>query len=115
MAAPHTMSMENLSGRFIQNKNLSDNNDPILELQGISWLIRKAIGRANPQLTIKNTTDDAGATVFEVDITAAGTNKGGSNRLNLDWIPRPDVHGMFGQVEGKPVCLISTSADVWLK
>jgi hypothetical protein len=30
----------------LQNKSLSDNFDPLLALQGLSWLTRKAIGLA---------------------------------------------------------------------
>ncbi|KAH7129220.1 hypothetical protein EDB81DRAFT_697352 [Dactylonectria macrodidyma] len=43
MAAPPTKTTQDLNGKWVVNKDLSDSPDPVLSLQGISYLTRKAI------------------------------------------------------------------------
>ena len=52
MASPSEVTITNLSGKFVMNKELSNNIDALLALQGIGWLTRKAIQLATVYLTI---------------------------------------------------------------
>ena len=52
MAAPPEVTMTNLTGKFVMNKSLGDNLEPMLILQGIGWLTRKAIGLATPAVSV---------------------------------------------------------------
>nr|KMM65927.1 LOW QUALITY PROTEIN: hypothetical protein CPAG_02268 [Coccidioides posadasii RMSCC 3488] len=58
MAAPAEITIQDLNGRFCMDKTVSNDADPILSLQGISWLTRKAIGIATITLHIKEYKDD---------------------------------------------------------
>jgi hypothetical protein len=48
MAAPPEITCTNLSGKYVMNKTLGDSVEPMLVLQGIGWVTRKAIGLATP-------------------------------------------------------------------
>lgn len=82
---------------YIQNKTLSDSNDPILKIQGVGWIQRKAIGAASLTLTIKQYDDDAGKTHLDME----GKPSGGPAQLEqriLDWDVESDVnHPLFGK------------------
>ncbi|THG98369.1 hypothetical protein EW026_g3796 [Hermanssonia centrifuga] len=58
MAVPTTMTTVNISGKYTQNKSLSDNTDEILRLQGVGLLVRKALGMATLYVTINHLNED---------------------------------------------------------
>jgi len=60
MAAPATANIKNLNGVWIMNKTESDPTDPILQLQGIGWIIRKAIGLMTVTLIVRQSTEEDG-------------------------------------------------------
>ncbi|KAH8690442.1 hypothetical protein BGW36DRAFT_349845 [Talaromyces proteolyticus] len=53
MAAPKDITIENLNGKWTLDKSLSSPTDPLLALQGINWVVRKAVGMSNVILGIK--------------------------------------------------------------
>lgn len=97
---PPTTSTPQLTSHA-QNKALSDELDPVLVLQGVGWILRKAIGLATVTLHIKQYTDDAGITHVDIDQTATGGIKGTSESRQCDWIPREHEDYLFGKVQGK--------------
>lgn len=100
MACPDNTTSRNLNGKFIMNKSLSDDPDPLLALQGLSWLTRKAISFAKVELTIKEYKDDK--SIFHIDITsvASGLSTTQEDRT-LDWEDRPHKDKVFGNVVGR--------------
>ncbi|KAI9866563.1 MAG: hypothetical protein M1813_001115 [Trichoglossum hirsutum] len=105
MAAPETVNMKALSGVFVMNKTISDDIDSILALQGISWLVRKAISYATITLSIKEydekLDDSSSVTHIDIDQTATGGFKGTTENRILDWTPREHSDHLFGELTGK--------------
>jgi len=83
------------------NKSLSDDSDRILELQGVGWFTRKAIGLATLTLDVKHYKDDSGVEHIDVDQTLTGGIKGTSENRILDWGERNNSDHVFGDVISK--------------
>jgi len=102
MAAPAEITIKDLSGEWVLNKTLSDDTDPVLALQGIPWLKRKAIAWATVTLHVKQYTSDADKVVhIDIDQTATGGIKGTTELRTLDWTEREHYDDMFGQLKGQ--------------
>ncbi|KAF7551424.1 hypothetical protein G7Z17_g5019 [Cylindrodendrum hubeiense] len=107
MAAPMDKTIDNLTGRWILNKKLSDSSDPVLALQGIGFLTRKAINMASitldfNQYTAPPTPPNTSTDVFTyIDITQNLSGKGDQESRCLDNTFREHSSGLFGIVKGK--------------
>lgn len=91
-----------------QNKSISDSTDPILALQGVGWLTRKAINLATITQHLSTTTgppeeDPAGAPITHIVIqqSATGGVKGTTEKRALDWTFRPHSDWLFGDLQGR--------------
>jgi len=100
MAAPSAITIDNLSGEYVLDKSLSDSTEPLFELQGIPWVVRKAMKLGTPTLLIKQYADEKGTVHIDVNLTAAAGIKGSDDRV-LDWSPIHKKDGMFGEVTGQ--------------
>ncbi|PTB69838.1 hypothetical protein BBK36DRAFT_17199 [Trichoderma citrinoviride] len=107
MAAPSNKTTKNLNGRWTMNKTLSDSSEPVLALQGIGFLTRKAIGLATITIEVRqyegppkppNTATD---TVTHIDIVQSASKLSSTqeNRC-LDGFTRGHTDWLFGTVEG---------------
>ncbi|TBU48214.1 hypothetical protein BD309DRAFT_349362 [Dichomitus squalens] len=105
MAAPADKTTRDISGKYIMDKSLSDDNDEILRLQGVSWWTRKAISVATLYLDVKHFTED-GVEHIEIVQTLSGVKGTTENRI-LDGEERPHEDHVFGAV-------LSTSRRVTL-
>ncbi|RYC54577.1 hypothetical protein CHU98_g11632, partial [Xylaria longipes] len=85
MAAPATKTIGDLSGKWVLNKTLSDPTDPALALQGVGWLLRKAIGAATIHISVTQYVDDGGVTHIDIDQSASGLS---STRERGRWTGR---------------------------
>ncbi|KAJ3478559.1 hypothetical protein NLI96_g9664 [Meripilus lineatus] len=101
MALPATFTSLDISGRFQQNKSLSDDIDKILSRQGIGWVIRKALKVANGTLTIRHVTDTNGAEQLFVESSVGGGVVGSTEAHLLDWQERMKADGPMGPTIGK--------------
>ncbi|KAK8055125.1 hypothetical protein PG993_000352 [Apiospora rasikravindrae] len=107
MAAPANKTIGDLSGTWSMNKNLSDNTEPGLSLQGVSFLTRKAIGLASVTLTVKQYSgphlppSSASGDCVRIDIeqTATGGIKGTTENRCADGEKRTHSDWLFGTVE----------------
>lgn len=78
-----------------QNKSLSDDQEPILIIQKVGWIQRKAIGAATIELTIKIHELD-GTTRFDTAIKPSIGPQSTEERF-LDWARVVDIkHPLFG-------------------
>ncbi|KAH8594924.1 hypothetical protein B0O99DRAFT_594973 [Bisporella sp. PMI_857] len=100
MAAPTEKNIGDLNGQWVLNKTLSDPTDPVLTLQGVGWLTRKAIGLATVTLHVKQYVED-GTTHIDIDQTATGGIKGTTELRVLNWTPREHEDHIFGSLKGK--------------
>ncbi|KAI9723172.1 MAG: hypothetical protein M1828_004275 [Chrysothrix sp. TS-e1954] len=116
MASPDSITLRNLNGDFVMNKKLSDDFDPILSMQGVGWLTRKAIGLATLTLHIKEYTDDEGVVHIDIDQTATGGVKGTSEKRVLNNTEREHNDHVFGKVKGSTKWMkLSDVEDPFLK
>ncbi|KAH8701810.1 hypothetical protein BGW36DRAFT_355963 [Talaromyces proteolyticus] len=53
MAAPESVTIENLTGTWTLDSKLSADADPLLSLQGIGWIVRKGIKLATVTIKLK--------------------------------------------------------------
>ncbi|KAI1820360.1 hypothetical protein F4861DRAFT_545767 [Xylaria intraflava] len=111
MAAPASKTIANLNGKWTLNKTLSDSTEPALALQGIGWLLRKAISAATITITAKQYKDEnpPHATHIDIEQLASGL-KGTAESRTLDWAPREHKDWLFGRVEGRSRFLSLTEA-----
>jgi hypothetical protein len=84
-----------------QNKQESDPFDQVLALQGIGWILRKAIGVMPVTLVIKEYTDDKGADHIDIEQPGAAGIKGTTERriITDEWQEHEDH--IFGRVRGR--------------
>jgi hypothetical protein len=98
MAAPKEKTLQNLSGRWTLNKDLSDDFTPVLELQGVNLLIRKAIGAASVHLKITQPSEQE----LRMEQTAtAASIPGTTEEYTLDWKWRSNHDAFFGDIQGR--------------
>ncbi|KAJ2892200.1 hypothetical protein MKZ38_010136 [Zalerion maritima] len=130
MAAPQTKTLKDLSGNWSQNKSLSDSPEPCLSLQGISWMLRKAVSMASISLSVKQYTAPASAPadpsfpqnqkVTHVDIEQVAAGLSGTTELRcLDNEFRPHEDWLFGKVKGRSSWIatrdiVKETGDGWL-
>jgi hypothetical protein len=73
----------------------------MLELQGVGWLMRKAIQMATISLSVKHYKDDTGVEHIDIDQTLSGGIAGTTERRILDWVYREHEDHIFGALLGK--------------
>jgi len=130
MAAPSDISIENLTGTWMLDKKLSTDSDPLLSLQGINWVVRKAIGMT--EVTVKmrqfeGPSPSTGDTIHQIAISqAANVNLGGTTEHRyLDWQEYPQEDHIFGKTivqsrfigsttnqTGRPVPCVQTRTEI---
>ena len=98
MAAPKQKTLQNLGGSWTLNKDLSDDFSPVLEMQGVNVLIRKAIGAASVHLNILQPSEEE--LRMEQTATAAAI-PGTTEDYTLDWRWRSSHDAFFGDIEGR--------------
>jgi len=110
MAAPAEISIKDLSGKWVMNKTLSDDTDPVLALQGVGWWTRKAIGLATVTLHAKQYTKE-GTTHIDISQTATGGIQGTTETRTLDWQERKHEDHIFGNLNGRSRWLSPSAYD----
>lgn len=82
-----------------QNKKLTGDIDALLALQGVNWLLRKAVGLATVTLVVKQYTDDNGVVQIDIESFATGGIKGTSERHPMDGQTYPHNDYVFGSMK----------------
>ncbi|KAL5356587.1 hypothetical protein BJX96DRAFT_143052 [Aspergillus floccosus] len=102
MAASSDISIENLTGTWMLDKQHSTDSEPLLALQGINWVVRKAIGMT--EVTVKmrqfeGPSPSTGNSVHQIAISqSTNVNLGGtSENRYLDWQEYPQEDHIFGK------------------
>ncbi|GAB1192754.1 hypothetical protein APSETT444_001950 [Aspergillus pseudonomiae] len=115
MATPGDVTIRNLNGNWIMNKGLTGETDHILKLQGISWLLRKAmtVATLHINITTYGTTErETGEPVTNIDFnqSTAGKLAGTTEKRTLTWEPKEHKDYIFGEVQGRSQFVLG-SAD----
>jgi hypothetical protein len=97
-----TLELDEAGLTSTQNKSLSDAFDPVLSLQGIGWLTRKAIGAATVTQHLKQGVAEDGVSV-RIDVTqlVSGGVKGNSEDHRMNWEFGEHSDWLFGSVKGR--------------
>jgi hypothetical protein len=98
MAAPESVTLQNLSGRWTLNKSQSSDFASVLELQGVNKLIRTAASAASVHVTI--TQPDEQHISIKQSVTA-GRIPGTTEEYVLDWEWRENDDSFYGKVRGR--------------
>ncbi|KAL2005636.1 hypothetical protein VTN00DRAFT_10129 [Thermoascus crustaceus] len=107
MAAPADVTVQDLNGTWVMDKTLSTPTDPILKLQGISWITRKAISYATITLSISEyaeadpAADNKPIVHIDVEQTATGGIRGTTEKRVLSWVEREHSDHIFGNCVGQ--------------
>ncbi|MCJ1402729.1 hypothetical protein MMC11_005950 [Xylographa trunciseda] len=112
MAAPADKTIKDLSGKWVMSKELSDDFDAILQMQGVGWMMRKIISMATITLTISEYIEE-GTNLTHIDIqqVATGGISGTTEKRTLDWEFRDHTDGIFGAVRGKSRWVLLADVD----
>ena len=98
MAVPPHKTLHNLAGNWTLNKPLSDPYAPVLALEGVNALIRKAASKCSVHLTVTQPTPDE----IHVQQKATGASiPGTAEDYILDWQWRESKDPLFGQMKGR--------------
>ncbi|CAG8976442.1 hypothetical protein HYALB_00008031 [Hymenoscyphus albidus] len=100
MAAPPEVNLNQLDGKFMLNKKLSDSFDALLALQGVSWAVRKAASYATPRLTIKSATRLEDSMIC-LEIHAVVIGSGSTDNVSLDWSTVDKTDSLLGDYKAK--------------
>ncbi|KAJ5971961.1 uncharacterized protein N7479_001879 [Penicillium vulpinum] len=103
MAAPADVTLQNLSGKWEMDSTHSNPADPLLSLQGMGWVMRKAISYATVTIYVKQYADSEDATLIHVDAqqVLTGGIQGTKEERKLDWQEREHVDHIFGKLKGR--------------
>jgi hypothetical protein len=99
MAAPESITMKDISGKYVMNKKLSGDFEGVLVLQGIGWATRKAIGYATVTLIIKH--KPGPPEEIDIEQILTGGLKGSPEHRVLDNEFRGHSDTIFGEVSGR--------------
>ncbi|RKF83277.1 hypothetical protein GcM3_015022 [Golovinomyces cichoracearum] len=100
MAAPAEVTIKDLSGKWVMDKNVSTPADPVLNTQGVSWALRKTIGMITLTLDVKQTVEADGVTFIKIEQIGTGGFKGTTEERRLDCKLKEHVDSVFGTVNG---------------
>ncbi|KAJ5898973.1 hypothetical protein N7495_003717 [Penicillium taxi] len=102
MAAPADITIKNLNGQWVMDTTQSNPFDPILDLQGVGWLLRKALAYATITLQIREYTDTEDSTIYHIDIqqVVTGGINGNKEERKMNWAVREHKDNIFGEVAG---------------
>ncbi|KAH9879165.1 hypothetical protein J1614_002602 [Plenodomus biglobosus] len=105
MAAPASVTIKNLEGKWVMNKSLSDDFDPVLALQDIGWMKRKILGAATVTQALSQSSvtgeDGQPTTQILIDQTITGGIKASPENRILDWTYREHTDTLFGLLKGR--------------
>ncbi|CAG7938486.1 unnamed protein product [Penicillium nalgiovense] len=106
MAAPREITIECLNGHWVLNKDLTSEPAPILKLQKVSWLLRKAFGLATIYLHISQYQIPASETTepsthIDFNQTASAGLAPTEEKRVLDWEIRGHQDYFFGEVKAQ--------------
>jgi len=100
MAAPRDVTLEDLNGKWTLNKNLSSTSDPLLALQGLNWVIRKAIGVTTITLDINEYCED-GVLRIDIEQSTSSGMPGTTEKRVLDWSEQNQADHIFGKCKAQ--------------
>ncbi|KAF2999892.1 hypothetical protein E8E13_008396 [Curvularia kusanoi] len=98
MAAPTSVTLQSLSGKYVLNKSCSDDFGKVLALQGVNTLVRKAATVASVHLKISQPSTNE---IKMAQSVTAGKIPGTTEEYTLDWEWRSNEDSFFGIVEGR--------------
>ncbi|KAG9229043.1 hypothetical protein BJ875DRAFT_489273 [Amylocarpus encephaloides] len=110
MAAPASVSLQDLTGNFTLNKKLSSSPEAMLVLQGIGWVARKALSMAPITLHVKQFSEEGEAHVH-IAQTAPGGIQGALERRAFNGKEVEYELPTIGKIKGRSSMVALESID----
>lgn len=105
MATPTDINFTNYNGSWTMDRNISDQTDPVLAMQGLSWFMRTTLAWVSVTLNTKQyqspDNPDKNIQHIDVDNIVTGGVQGTSELRITDWKKREHNDTIFGRVEGQ--------------
>lgn len=95
MAAPAHITLSDLSGDWVLNRQLSDSTEPMLALQGIPKAMRTILNMATMTLHISQYTGEDNNTHIGFQNTVTGGINATAEYRTLDWTERSQKNAIF--------------------
>jgi hypothetical protein len=95
MAAPAHITLGDLSGDWVMNRQLSDSTEPMLSLQGIPKAMRTILNMATMTLHISQYTGEDNNTHIDVQNTVTGGINATAEYRTLDWTERSQKNAIL--------------------
>lgn len=113
MATPTNKTIKNLNGSWTMDKSLSSPTENIFKLQGLGWVLRKAIGVATITLHIHAYPDTEDSKILHVNIdqTVTGGLKGTTEIRVTDGKERDHKDHIFGSNKGESYLIRAAKGD----
>ena len=93
-------SLKDLSGHWKMNQELSSDPSPVLELQGVGALVRKAASHAPISLDVRQK-EESGTTQIFIDQKTAASIPAINEEWILDWQDREQSDAILGKVKSR--------------
>ncbi|KAE8140880.1 hypothetical protein BDV38DRAFT_279857 [Aspergillus pseudotamarii] len=106
MATPAHIMIGSLNGNWTINRSLTGETDHILKLQGIPWLLRKALAVVTVHINIttyETNESETGKPITNIDCnqTTSGRLAGTTEKRRLTWENKEHEDYFFGKVQGR--------------
>ncbi|KAL2860862.1 uncharacterized protein BJX67DRAFT_367845 [Aspergillus lucknowensis] len=115
MATPDDITFANYNGSWTMDRTISDQTDPVLAMQGLSWFMRTTLAWVSVTLKTKQyqspDTTDITVQHIDVDNIVTGGVQGSSELRITDWKKREHNDNIFGRVEGQSRFLRGSAKD----
>ncbi|KAF2013082.1 hypothetical protein BU24DRAFT_425642 [Aaosphaeria arxii CBS 175.79] len=100
MAAPPEKTVRDINGSWLLNKALSGSTEKLMALQGVSWLMRKAILLAEITICIDQHGSGPDTTIILENKANFGI-KATTETRKLDWVTAYHKDSIWGEVYGR--------------
>ncbi|KNG80348.1 hypothetical protein ANOM_010728 [Aspergillus nomiae NRRL 13137] len=101
MTSSKPLPLLNLTGNWVMEKHLSTNVEPMMKMQGLNWIIRRAFQYVSILFTITEYASigaDSSPLALHIDVehTVTGGFNGTTEKRTLDWNPHVQKDYVFG-------------------
>lgn len=99
MAAPESVTIDDLTGVYNLDKTLGDDSSNMLKMQGVGFIIRQAIAYSAVEITLKQTKDAEGITHLDSMQVSTGNQKN-DEHWTMNNIETEVDNRIWGKVKG---------------
>ncbi|KAI9687252.1 MAG: hypothetical protein M1822_002295 [Bathelium mastoideum] len=99
MAAPESVTLRNLNGKWTLNKNMSFHIQELLKQQDVGFILRNIVNLSSVHLDVKTSTIEGDVLKIEIDQRAGPKSTNEKRHTDYQWRDHYDI--LFGNVKGR--------------